>query len=262
MFDFYFGCFLFILGLLFGSLANVIILRLPKNESIVVPRSHCPHCHHMIAWYDNIPLLSWLILLGRCRHCKAQISFRYPFVELLVALVFLAIYLRGGLSWLTLEMILFSYGLVVVSFIDLDHMILPDSFTLSGVVIGLLGAALNPERDFLPALAGVFVGGGFLWFVAYMYWIWRKQEGLGGGDIKLLAWIGALLTWKSFPFVILLSSFLGIVIGGSFLLFKDSSLKSYIPFGPYLAFSALMYFLFGEKVIHIYFKLFPLPIFS
>ena len=179
----------------------------------------------MIAWYDNIPVLSFLFLRGACRYCKKRISLRYPFIELLCAFLFVAVYLKSGLSCFTLEMIVFSYGLLVVSFIDLDHMILPDSFTLSGIVIGLLGAFLNPEREFLPSLIGVILGGGFLWFVAYMYWVWKKQEGLGGGDIKLLAWIGALLGWKSFPFIILLSSFLGIFIGGGILLFKTSSLS-------------------------------------
>ena len=252
---------LFVLGLLFGSLANVIIIRLPQKESFVTPRSRCPFCKKLIAWYDNIPVLSFIFLLGKCRHCKKRISIRYPLVELLSAFLFLAVYLKSGLSWFTIEMIVFSYGLLVVSFIDLDHMILPDSFTLSGIVMGLLGAFLNPERAFLESFLGVLLGGGFLWFVAYLYWVLKKQEGLGGGDIKLLAWIGAVLGWKSFPFIILLSSFLGIFIGGAFLLFKTSSLKSYIPFGPYLAVSSLAYFFFGDKLSEIYFNFFSISSF-
>ena len=169
-------------------------------------------------WFDNIPLLSWFILGRKCRFCKKPISFRYPLVEFIVGFLFLCIYSQFGWSWLTLEYCIFVFSLVVVSFIDLDHMILPDSFTLSGIVIGLLGASLNPEREIFDSVLGVFLGGGFLWSVAYVYFVFRKQEGLGGGDIKLLAWIGAILGWKSIPFVIFISSFVGSLVGGAMML--------------------------------------------
>lgn len=248
--------FLAFLGLLFGSYANVVIHRLPKGESTVRPRSRCPGCSQPIAWYDNIPVLSWLILQGKCRRCKASISYRYPLVESLMALLFVAVYWQVGLSWLCLEYLFLVFGLVTVSFIDFDHMILPDEFTLGGIVLGLLGAWLNPEREFAPALYGVLMGGGFLWAVAYIYFLLRNQEGMGGGDIKLLAWIGAYLGWQAIPFVILSSSLLGSVAGLAWAGFNRAGLKASIPFGPYIALGALVYILGGYKIGAWYLSLF------
>jgi len=247
---------LFILGLLFGSFANVVILRLPKGESVVHPRSRCPQCRTPISWFDNVPVISWVFLRGRCRGCNVAISPRYPFVELLTGVCFALVFWFHGPTWLTLEYLVFVWSLIVVSFIDLDHMILPDVFTLSGIVIGLAGAILNPDRTFMPALAGVFMGGGFLWLIAYLYWIWRKEEGMGGGDIKLLAWIGAVLGWSSIPFVIMVSSILGSAVGLGLAFRKDTGLKSVIPFGPYLAFAALLFILGGDKIGTWYIGLF------
>jgi leader peptidase (prepilin peptidase)/N-methyltransferase len=239
---------LFVLGLLLGSFANVVIFRQPKGKSVVTPRSACSQCDHPIAWYDNIPVLSWVLLRGKCRACRAAIPVRYPLVELLTGLVFAAIFWKYGYQWVTLEYLLFAWTLIVVSFIDLDLMILPDVFTLSGIVIGLIGAALNPERSFAAALAGTLMGGGFLWLIAYLYLILRKEEGMGGGDIKLLAWIGALLGWTSVPFVVLASSVLGSVIGLGLAMRSKAGLKSVIPFGPYLAFAAILYILGGDRI--------------
>jgi leader peptidase (prepilin peptidase)/N-methyltransferase len=246
----------FVYGMLCGSFGNVVILRLPQKLSVVRPRSRCPKCEKQIAWYDNIPVFSWLILRGKCRHCKQPISARYPFVEFLTGCLFAAVVARYGYSWLTLEYLLFVWSLVVVSFIDIDHMILPDVFTLSGIVIGLIGAALNPERSFFEAGFGVVIGGGLLWAVAYLYYIWRKAEGMGGGDIKLLAWMGALLGWRSIPFVVLTSSILGTVFGLISILRSKSGLKSEIPFGPYLALAAILYILGGDEIGNWYVSLF------
>lgn len=237
----------FILGLLLGSFGNVVIHRLPLGESVALPRSRCPHCKTPIAWYDNVPVLSWVILRGKCRACKAGISARYPLVELLTAVLFAAVMYKYGMTWLTLEYLIFTWGLVVVSFIDLDHMILPDVFTLPGIVIGLIGAALNPEREFLPSLFGVLMGGGFLWLVAFLYLVIRKEEGMGGGDIKLLAWIGAVLAWPSLPFTVLISSILGSLVGLALAFRRSAGLKSVIPFGPYLALAAIIYMLGGDR---------------
>ena len=222
----------FLLGLIFGSFANVVILRLPAGLSVVRPRSRCPKCQRAIAWYDNVPVVSWLILGGRCRHCRTRISPRYPLVEALTGVCFAAVFARHGLSWSTLEYLIFAWSLIVCSFIDLDHMILPDVFTLSGIVLGLIGAALNPDRDFLPALGGVIFGGGFLYLIAWAYLAWRKEEGMGGGDIKLLAWIGAVLGWSAVPFVVLASSVLGSVVGLTLAIRSRAGLRSEIPFGP------------------------------
>jgi leader peptidase (prepilin peptidase)/N-methyltransferase len=161
-----------------------------------------------------------------------------------MGVLFWLVFRSLGITWFTLEAFVFVFGLVVVTFIDIDHMILPDKFTLSGIVLGLLGGILNPDRSFWDALAGVLFGGGFLWAMAYLYFTWRKQEGMGGGDIKLLAWIGAVLGWKSIPFVIMTASIVG-TIGGLLAILKssDEGLKKAIPFGPYLAGAAVLYML-------------------
>jgi leader peptidase (prepilin peptidase)/N-methyltransferase len=246
----------FLFGLLWGSFANVVIHRFPKGESVVFPRSRCPACGAPIAAFDNIPVLSWLLLLGRCRACKAPISWRYPLVEFITGALFAAVFYRYGWSWLTLEYLVFVWGLVVVSFIDLDLMILPDVFTIGGMILGMIGAALNPQREFMASVWGVLMGGGFLWLVAYLYLLARKEEGMGGGDIKLLAWIGAVLGWTGVPFVVLVSSLLGSVIGVALSLRRRSGLKSVIPFGPYLAAAAVFYLLGGEKLGIWYISLF------
>ncbi|KYG67558.1 peptidase A24 [Bdellovibrio bacteriovorus] len=246
----------FVFGALFGSFANVVIYRLPKEESVVKPGSHCYSCKTPVKWYDNIPIFSWFILRGRCRHCGAKFSFRYALVELLMASLFALSFHYVGFSWSLLEYLIFIFGLVVCTFIDLDHMILPDEFTLSGIVIGLVGAYLNPQREFLDSLFGVLMGGGFLWGMAYVYYLLTKQEGMGGGDIKLLAWIGALLGWKAIPFVIMSSAIIGSVVGIIAARKQNAGLKTVIPFGPYLALGALMYLFGGETIALWYLDLF------
>lgn len=246
----------FVFGALLGSFANVVIYRLPKEESVVKPGSHCYSCKTPVKWYDNIPIVSWFILRGKCRHCGAKFSFRYALVEILMACLFALSFHYVGLSWSLVEYLLFIFGLVVCTFIDLDHMILPDEFTLSGIVIGLVGAYLNPQREFLDALFGVLMGGGFLWGMAYVYYLLTKQEGMGGGDIKLLAWIGALLGWKAIPFVIMSSAIIGSVVGIIAARKQNAGLKTVIPFGPYLALGALMYLFGGETIALWYLDLF------
>ncbi len=251
-----FYCAFFFFGAIFGSFANVIILRLPKGESVVTPRSRCPGCSRQISWSDNIPILSWLLLKGKCRHCQMPISVRYPLVELLMGVVFVLAYHFIGWQWYLLEALILLFGLVTVSFIDIDHFLLPDVFTLSGIVIGLMGALVNPDRSFLDAALGVFLGGGFLWAIAYFYFVFRKQEGMGGGDIKLLAWIGAVLGWKAIPFIIISASLIGTVGGLVAALRGNQGMKAVIPFGPYLALGAVLFLFGGETIGHWYLGLF------
>ena len=235
--------FFFIFGSMFGSFANVLIYRMQKEKPLnLFNRSYCPKCNYLIPFYLNLPIFSWFILGGRCQNCKESFSFRYPFVEFLMASIFALLFLYIGWKWFLLEALIFAFALVIVSFIDLDQMILPDSFTLSGIVIGLTGAALNPERLFIDSFFGFFIGGFILLFTAYVYYFFRKREGMGGGDIKLLAWIGAVLGWKSIPFILMCSSFLGTIVG-LFLILCDKKFhfKAAIPFGPYLAIAALFY---------------------
>lgn len=254
--DLFFGISFFALGLIFGSFANVVIYRWPLGQSVVSPGSACPSCKTPVKWYDNIPILSYLLLKGRCRVCQVKISLRYPFVEFITGFLFLSIYLKFGLSITSLEYMIFTVGAVSCFFIDLDHYLLPDLFTLSGIVLGLLGSLINPERDFLSAMVGFILGGGFLWSIAYLYLLLRKQEGMGGGDIKLMAWLGALLGWPAVPFIILVSSLVG-SIAGLFVSFRNpDGLKAVIPFGPYIIFGAYLYIFFGKEISLWYLSLF------
>lgn len=177
-------------------------------------------------------------------------------VETLMAIGFFTIYWTYGFSFSSAELMLFYFSLVVVSFIDLDHMILPDVFTLSGVIIGFLGSFLSSQRTPMESGLGILLGGGVLWFIGIIYFWLRGEDGMGGGDIKLLAWIGAVLGWKSLPFVILVSSLLGTLIGVVLLLIQRKSLKTAIPFGPYLAFGAVLYALGGAAIGDWYLRLF------
>ncbi len=161
-----------------------------------------------------------------------------------------------GPTWYFLEVSILLFGLITVSFIDIDHFLLPDIFTLSGIVLGLVGAALNPERSFWDSLIGFLMGGGFLWAIAYLYFVFRKEEGMGGGDIKLLAWIGAVLGWKAIPFVIISSSLIGTVGGVLTAMKSRNGMKTVIPFGPYLALGAVLYLFGGEALAHWYLGLF------
>ncbi len=234
---------LFFLGAIFGSFANVLILRIPEGKSII-PSSACPHCQKRIAWYQNIPILGWLFLRGRCAQCKKNISPQYLIVETLMATLFVVAYLQLGWSWFLLEILIFIFMSVTASFIDLKHYILPDVFTLGGLALGLLGALLNPERSFWDGFLGFLIGGGFLYLTAYLHFLLRKVEGLGGGDIKLVAWIGSLLGWQSLAFVFTIASVGGVLAAVSVHLLGKKSLKDPIPFGPFLTMGALLYVLF------------------
>ncbi|MBE8221432.1 MAG: prepilin peptidase [Bdellovibrionales bacterium] len=255
MIDIY-AVYIFLLGLIWGSFANVVIYRLPLKKSVVKPPSSCPKCKKNIAWHDNIPVLSWIFLKGMCRHCKNKISVRYPIVELLMAIMFTSIYIKFGFQWYLLELIILTFGLISISFIDLDHMIIPDVLSLGGIVVGLFGGLLNPDRSIIDAFLGILFGGGFFWLTAYLYFILKKQEGLGGGDIKLLAWIGAVLGWKAIPFIILVSSFVGLLFGGLILLISKKKLNQAIPFGPYIVVATFLYLFFGATLTSWYFNLF------
>jgi leader peptidase (prepilin peptidase) / N-methyltransferase len=250
------GAVFFIFGAIMGSFANVIIYRLPLGESIVRPRSHCRQCKKQVAWFDNLPILTFFILRGKCRYCSAKFSWRYPMVEFIMGAVFCALYFAYGLTPTFFELLIFSFGLVTVTFIDFDHMILPDVFTLSGIVIGLVGALINPDREFMPAFLGVLFGGGFLWAISAIYFAVRKIEGVGGGDIKLLAWTGAVLGWQSIPFVILTGSIAGTLVGVFIMIKSKGNMQTAIPFGPYLALGAFLFIFGGHQAAQNYISFF------
>ena len=251
----------FILGSFFGSFANVLIYRMQKKEKLdLFKRSYCPYCYYRIPFYLNIPILSWFFLRASCANCSKKISFRYPLVEFLMSLAFSLLFLSLGWKWFLLESLIFTFCLLVASMIDWDQMILPDSLTLSGIVLGLAGAFLNPERLFIDSFYGVLIGGGSLKFVSSLYYIIRKREGLGGGDIKMMAWIGAILGWEPLFFVLVSSCFLGTLVGVLIMLQSNKNLLEIaLPFGPYLALSAFSYIILSESFQSIlsFFLLFP-----
>jgi len=243
----------FCFGAIVGSFLNVVILRLPnENESIVFPASHCTSCMTDLHWYENIPVLSFLVLRGRCSHCKAKISCQYPLVELSMALLSAALVQRFGLSISTAGYFLFCAALLVIIWIDVHHQIIPDVISLPGIVLGLLFSVVSPDLYWKDSLVGVLVGGGILYAIALLYFLWRKVDGMGGGDIKLLAMIGAFLGWQSLPFVIFASSLSGTVVGLLAMIKQKKGGQTRIPFGPFLSIAALTYLFFQEKIFLLY----------
>ena len=242
----------FILGSVVGSFLNVCIFRIPAGESVVAPRSHCPSCGSSIKWFQNIPLLSYLLLCGKCAQCKASISIRYPMVEIMTGGLFMIVLHSFGLQWATLVYWLLVSTLVVITFIDLDHQIIPDVISLPGIVIGFLCSFAIPWVSWSDSLLGILLGGGSLWLVAVLYEFLTKKEGMGGGDIKLLAMLGAFLGWKAILPIIFISSLIGSLVGVPLMLLKKADSKLAIPFGPFLALGAVIYLFWGPKLIAWY----------
>ena len=252
---------IFWLGCMVGSFLNVCISRIPKGESVIHPPSHCPKCRAPIGFFHNIPLVSYLLLRGRCCSCGERISFRYFAVELLMASLALLLFYQFGLGLAFVVGFVFVAALIVISFIDLDVRIVPDLISLPGIVIGFLFSVVGHYwmRDPLGvvptplgALIGVLAGGGFLLAVAWIYEKFTGVEGMGGGDIKLLAMIGAFLGWPSIPLTLFFSSLGGSVIGLSIMLAKGVDRRYALPFAPFLCLGALVYLFFGREIIDFY----------
>ena len=243
----------FMFGMCIGSFLNVCIYRLPSSMSILKPsRSFCPQCKSAIKSYDNIPVFSYIWLKGRCRNCKSSISLRYPLVELITGILAISILFLFGLTLEGLVYFIFISSLLVITFIDIDHKIIPDIITLPGIPIGLLTSFVLPAMTFMSSLVGLLVGGGSLLLVACVYSLITHKEGMGGGDIKLLGMIGAFLGWKGVIFTIFAASLTGTLVGIIVMLQKGKNLKFAIPFGPFLSIGAMSYVFFGEKVVFWY----------
>ena len=255
----------FLFGACIGSFLNVCVYRIPRDESVVTPRSHCPHCGKLIAWYDNVPVLSYLLLRAKCRHCGERISPRYMLIELLVAVLFTLIWLlygllnRGGSYWMILDPRIPVYwlamaGLVVATFVDFEHYIIPDRISVGGVAAGLLLSALVPEMHgehsrisaFEASVIGALAGGGLLWGVGFIGKLALKKEAMGMGDVKLLAAIGAFLGWQAVLFTVIVSSFAGSAVGISLIALGGRKWQSRIPYGPYIALGAMLWMLWGR----------------
>ncbi|MEJ2638838.1 MAG: prepilin peptidase [Desulfosarcinaceae bacterium] len=242
----------FFVGTCVGSFLNVVIYRLPAGLSLVRPGSRCPHCETPVRFYDNIPILSWLILRGRCRTCKGAIAVRYPLVELLTGLLAWFTWLKFGLSWAWLLNFLFIATLIAITFIDLDHRIIPDRISLPGIPIFFLAGLCLPVPTVLDAVIGMVVGGGSLLSIAWGYYLLTKREGMGGGDIKLLAMMGGFIGWQGVLFTIFAASAAGTLVGVGAMLKTRKGMRLAIPFGPFLAFGATLYLFIGNAVIHWY----------
>jgi leader peptidase (prepilin peptidase)/N-methyltransferase len=245
--------FAFIFGAVVGSFLNVCIFRMPAKISIIKPLSQCPQCHHPIRLYDNIPLISYIVLRGKCRDCGGKISWQYPLVELITALLSLFLSLKFGLSLIFLIFFIFTAVLIVIAFIDLDHQIIPDVLTIPGIPVFFLLAVFVVKVPWLEALIGLLVGGGVLFAIAFVYELLTKREGMGGGDIKLLAMIGGFLGWKSLIFILLFSSFSGVIVGITAMIIKKQDTKYAVPFGPFLSAAAVAYLFLGDAFMRLLF---------
>jgi leader peptidase (prepilin peptidase) / N-methyltransferase len=242
----------FIFGSLVGSFLNVVILRLPEpGQSVVFPPSHCPSCQRRIKWFDNIPIISFILLKRRCRNCGQNISFQYPLVETAMALLSLALFHRFGLGSVYAIYFPFVAALLAIIFIDIRHRIIPDVISLPGMALGFLFAFINPLVSWQDSALGLILGGGSLYAVATGYYLLTRREGMGGGDIKLLAMIGAFLGWQSLPFVIFSSSLAGSIVGVAAMFKQQKGGQTEIPYGPFLALGGLAYLFFREN-IHFY----------
>lgn len=243
---------IFLFGLCIGSFLNVCIYRIPARKSIVFPPSQCPKCGASIRFYDNIPVIGWLLLQGRCRDCGDRISWRYPVVELLTGGFCLAIAIRFGLVLPAIVYFVFTATLIVVTFIDIDHRIIPDRITLPGIPLAFAATFLLPEMTWQASLIGLLAGGGSLLLVAVVYSVLTGKEGMGGGDIKLLAMIGTLCGWPGVLFTVFFASLLGSVIGIIAMRGSGRQMKQAIPFGPFLSAGAIGYLFYGPEVIRWY----------
>jgi leader peptidase (prepilin peptidase)/N-methyltransferase len=244
----------FLFGIMLGSFVNVLIYRLPRNISIVLPPSHCPQCKNPIMPYDNVPILSYLILRGKCRHCGAKISPRYVLVELIAGLLVTFSIFYFGLNIQGIEAAFLSLVFVAIFFIDLDFRIIPDFFTLPGVLIGL-GVSFVPGAlvNWIDALIGIAVGGGVFYLVGLMGQLMFKKEAMGFGDVKFAAMLGVFLGWQNLLLILILASFLGSVIGLAIIAFSSKREdKSYVPFGPFLVVAATIAIYLGNSIINAY----------
>ena len=248
---------IFIFGLCIGSFINVCIYRLPISKSIVHPGSLCPNCKKPIRFYDNIPVLSYFLLRGRCRHCSTPISCRYPLIELISGFFALFILSRFGLIIEGLIYYVFIASLIIITFVDIDHKIIPDVITIPGMLVFFVLASFGiPAMTYKDSIIGLLAGGGSLLAVAWTYHLITQKNGMGGGDIKLLAMIGTIVGWQGVIFTIFVASAAGTLVGILMMFRTQQSIKLAIPFGPFLSIGAVGYIFFGSKIIFWYFDIF------
>lgn len=262
--DLLFACYAAILGAIIGSFLNVVIHRYPLEESIVFPPSHCPSCRTRIRWYDNIPVVSWLVLRGRCRACGAHITARYPLVELANALFYVAVYLHTGVSVAFIPIAAMVSMILVLIYIDADIQILPDVIDIPGIVLGLiigvlglgtLEPSLVLSQSLTDAALGAFIGGGSIAVIILTYWLIRKIEGMGWGDAKMMAMLGAMMGWRAAIATLLLGSVAGAIVGVPLALRSSRGMQYALPFGVFLGIAGLAILFFGHTLTSWYLAL-------
>lgn len=247
----FFTVFIGLWGLCIGSFLNVCIHRMPLKQSVVTPRSRCPHCGYLLTWYDNVPLASYAVLGGRCRSCRAPISLRYPFVEALTGAIFVWHVTVFGLTPLLPVRLAFACALIVLFAIDLDHQILPDRITLPGIVVGLACSIVLPPGPVM-SLAGAVVGGGILWGIAELWYRLRKVDAMGFGDVKMLAMVGAFLGLPLVLVTFVLATMMGGLVGVVLIATRRANMATAVPFGTMLAVAALIASLYGDPLLAWY----------
>ncbi len=241
-----------VFGAVIGSFLNVCIHRLPRRTSVVVPPSACPQCGHELSWFENIPIASWVVLRGRCRKCRAPISIRYPIIEAITAAMFAGGWWHYGPTPLLVSRLVFGCLLIVLFAIDLEHQLLPNVITLPGIAAGFLFSSITGEPGWKASLIGSVVGGGVLFGVAEAYYRIRHEEGLGMGDVKMLAMVGAFLGWQLTLLTLIMASLCGSLIGVGLIVTRRGSLKYALPFGTFLALGAAAAATIGPAVLDWY----------
>jgi leader peptidase (prepilin peptidase)/N-methyltransferase len=250
--------FVFIFGLLIGSFLNVCIYRMPKGKSIVFPASHCPACEKNIAWYDNIPVVSFIVLGGKCRFCKTKISFRYPIVEMVTAILLAALFLKFGVTAKFLAYSVMSCGLVVATFVDFEIQEIPDEISIGGAVVGLALAFAFPSilgeaarmKALLNSVIGAVAGGGSIYLLGVAGKVMFKKEAMGGGDVKLMAFVGSIIGLKLVLLTFFIAPFLGVIPG---IISKIRSGAETIPYGPFLSLAVIIAIFFGNQILSMFF---------
>lgn len=251
--DLYIYVLIVLLGLAIGSFLNVLVYRLPREKTTILARSACPHCGHMIPMYLNIPLVSFVILLGRCRYCRGRISWRYPLVEFLNAGLYLFFFYLDGPTPQMVVHSLLSSALIVIFFIDLEFQIIPDQITLPGIVLGLLAGLFMKPPGIIGALIGLAVGGGTLLGIAYLgEWLFKK-EAMGGGDVKMAAMMGAFVGWQKVLLIFMGGAVIGMIVSIVWMAVSERVRKErLIPFGPFLAIASIAVLAYGDEIVRYY----------
>ncbi|MEO2069222.1 MAG: prepilin peptidase [Desulfurobacteriaceae bacterium] len=242
----------FVIGAIVGSFLNVCIYRIPLGKSLIFPPSSCPSCGREIKWYDNIPIISYLILRGRCRNCKEKISVQYPIIEFLTGLLTLLVFAKYGISLSTFYFLILTYVLIVVATIDIKTMLVSVKLCYFTMLIGILLSPFVSVVSFKDSILGASFGAGVILFVIETYYILTGKEGMGYGDANIMAVIGAFLGWQKVLLVVFLASLVGAIVGIFFMIIKGKDTKFALPFGPFLAIGAYITMLFGEEIINWY----------